>query len=452
MRTAAMDASETQVRSVFPTIKPPRNPISRTQVEAVIARSVAGFGIIFSAQAVLVLVSQNRAGLRPQLEQAQPLWIYVTLIVVYSSLTVAIVASIAGRFVRITHGIASLVYMLALLSWPLAVVDESLATSGNHWLYFLLTGATAMAAVAFPIRYAVAYLLVVPTLYGVIHMLPAGGGATPAQALLDVFYSIILGGAAAIIVTMLRQAAASVDTAQATALDRYGHAVRQHATEVERVQVDAIVHDSVLTTLLTAARAFTPEAMALSSTNAGNAIEHLHAAALVVPDDGTTVRLRDVAERIHETALGMGSAFEIRLRDIGPRSMPVQAAEAVYSAARQAMVNSLQHAGRGDGVTRWLSMFGVGLDGIQVDVGDTGAGFMVESVPTERLGVRVSIIERVANAGGSTTIVSAPHEGTVVSISWPSVSDAGSVAPTYDIDADAAADDPADTARAGAAR
>jgi signal transduction histidine kinase len=82
------------------------------------------------------------------------------------------------------------------------------------------------------------------------------------------------------------------------------------------------------------------------------------------------------------------------------------------------MVNSLQHAGDGE-VTRWLAVHGLHHDGIQVDVGDTGAGFAVESVPLERLGLRVSILERVANAGGQVDIDSAPGEGTIISIRWP---------------------------------
>jgi signal transduction histidine kinase len=82
------------------------------------------------------------------------------------------------------------------------------------------------------------------------------------------------------------------------------------------------------------------------------------------------------------------------------------------------MVNSLQHAG-GDGVTRWLAIRGLAEGGIQVEVGDTGEGFILGAVPTERLGLRVSIIERVANAGGVVAVDSAPGEGTVVRIRWP---------------------------------
>jgi uncharacterized protein YidB (DUF937 family) len=408
---AEMVTNAPELRSV-PLGKQPRNPISRKQVEAVISRSVAVFGLVFGAQTIPSLLAQRA--------EAQPAWVAITVGAILASLILAMIASIIRRWVRVAHGLVSVVYLAALITWPFEVIDPDAVSSGNHWLYSLLTVGTATASIAFSTRVAGIYLFAVPLVYGIVRVTPAGGGVTPLQACLDVIYAIILGGAVMIIVTMLRQAAASVDNAQATALDRYGHAVRQHATEVERVQVDAIVHDSVLTTLLTAARAYTPEAMALSATNAGNAIEHLHAAALVVPDDGTTVRLRDVAKRIQDAAALMSPSIELRLRDIGPRSMPVQAAEAVYSATIQAMVNSLQHAGKGPTVQRWLSMYGVGIDGIQVEVGDTGAGFMLSTVPTERLGVRVSIIERVAGAGGSAEIDSAPGEGTIVTIRWPS--------------------------------
>ncbi|HEV7948916.1 MAG TPA: ATP-binding protein [Glaciihabitans sp.] len=393
--------------------KQARNPISRRQVEAIISRSVAVFGIVFGAQTVPAVLSQ--------MPLAQPGWNAVAVTAVFASLIVALIASLVRRGVRAAHGVASAIYLIALLSWPSAVIDPALVSSStNHWLYSLLTVATATAAIGFSTWVATAYLFVVPVIYGVLRLTPAGGSVSPVQSTFDVIYAIILGGAVMIIVTMLRQAAASVDSAQATALDRYGHAVRQHATEVERVQVDAIVHDSVLTTLLTAARAYTPEAMALSARNAANAIDHLHSAATIGPDDGTTVRLRDVARRIQDAANGMSSPMELRLRDIGPRSMPIQAAEAVYSAAMQAMVNSLQHAGKSDDVHRWLSIYGVGIDGIQVEMGDNGVGFDIAAVPIERLGVRVSIIDRVANAGGLATIDSAVGRGTTVVIRWPS--------------------------------
>ncbi|WP_213814386.1 sensor histidine kinase [Glaciihabitans sp. dw_435] len=409
-----MAANAADIRTPAPLPAPgkqPRNPISRRQVEAVISRSVAVFGLVFGVQAVPTLLSQ--------LDQSEPAWLYPTLIVFVVTLVAAFLASIFRRAVRFSHGVVSVVYLVALLTWPFFISDLSKVHNENHWLYLMLTVATATAAIGFSTRAAGIYLFSVPIIYGIIRTQPAGGGATVPAAILDVVYSIILGGAVMVIVTMLRQAAASVDRAQATAIDRYGHAVRQHATEIERVQVDSIVHDSVLTTLLSAARAFTPEAKTLAATMAGNAIAQLHDAALVSPDDGTTVRLRDVAGRIRDAAAGMSPPLGLLTRDIGPKSLPVQAGEAVYAAAVQAMVNSLQHAGRPDTVQRWLSIHGVGTAGIQVEVGDTGEGFVLENVPTERLGVRVSIIERVWNAGGYVDIDSVPGEGTIVTIRWP---------------------------------
>jgi signal transduction histidine kinase len=93
------------------------------------------------------------------------------------------------------------------------------------------------------------------------------------------------------------------------------------------------------------------------------------------------------------------------------------------------MVNSLQHAGEA-GVTRWVAVRGVARGGIEVVVGDTGSGFAMADIPTERLGVRVSIVERVANAGGRAVIQSAPGEGTIISIRWPHA--AAPQAPTFD--------------------
>jgi signal transduction histidine kinase len=70
-------------------------------------------------------------------------------------------------------------------------------------------------------------------------------------------------------------------------------------------------------------------------------------------------------------------------------------------------------------VKRWVAIKGLRPGGIQVEVGDNGAGFDADRVPTERLGVRVSIVERVGNAGGLAKVVSAPHRGASVTVVWP---------------------------------
>jgi hypothetical protein len=394
-----------------PPLKTPRNAISRKQVDVVLSRSVAAGSLLFSAQMILPLLSQYK--------EANVLW---TIIIVSSfviTLVASLLCSIIVRYVRTAMALNALVLVVGLLTWPFAVLQPHTSTDG-YWLYYLLNVGTSMATIAFSPRLASVYLVVAPLIYGIVRVTPAGGSEQPINAALDSIYAVILGGAVVVLVTMLRQTATNVDLAQSAALERYGHAVRHHATEVERVQVDSIVHDSVLTTLISAARAYSPEARELAAGMAANAIGYLHDAALVQPDDGSTTRLRMIVKRISDAAAGMIPPFRVTVKDVGPRSIPSNVAEAISSAALQAMYNSLQHGGLEPGIDRWVTMRGIRAGGMEVEIGDSGRGFSLEGVPTERLGVRVSIIERVANAGGLAKIVSSPGRGTVVTVRWPS--------------------------------
>lgn len=398
------------------TNRPQRSPLSRRQVDTVVSRSVAWFGIVFGLQALPALFAQYALD--------QPAWSAIAVSAVYGSLLVALLCSTIKRWVVGSHRLVSFVYVLALVTWPFFLVDPSVTQEGDHWLYQLTTVATATAAIGFRRRGALAYLIVVPLIYGVIRATPQGGGGPWELGLFNAIYAIILGGAVLVIVVMTRAAATSVDEAQGAALDRYARAVRQHATDVERVHVDSIVHDSVLTTLLSAARAETAEQKMLASHMASNAMRHLNEAALGSPDDGTTVRFSYLADRIVEAARQMPMEFSVRVRSLDLRVIPAVQAEALYSAAVQAMMNSVQHAGTSD-VRRWLSVLGAQGGAVQIEVGDAGVGFDLTSVPETRLGVRRSIIERTANAGGHADVRSSAGRGTVVVLLWPAVGPAG---------------------------
>lgn len=388
-----------------------RNPLSLVRVTTAIARTAAGFGVAFMLQSVPAMIDQ--------LPNMHPAWSIVMVGSLVASLGLTVVVSAAGRGLRIGHVTFAAVYLIALVSWPFAVLDPAKAPNPeSYWLYYTLTiaTATAMATVGLGIRLATVYVVLAPLVYGIIRVTPAGGGVTITQAVLDSVYAIILGGAITIITAILRNAASSVDRAQATALERYGHAVRQHAIEAERVQVDAIVHDSVLTTLLSAARAETAEAKELAALMAGNAIGHLRDAVSEAPQSDAEVSVAALANRVADAAAALSEPVQVDSDAVRFGRLPVAVAEAMYSAAVQAMVNSLQHAGAG--AERWARIRG-GADDLVIEVGDRGTGFDPDAVPTERLGVRVSILERVASVGGAAVIDTAPGEGTVVSLHWP---------------------------------
>jgi signal transduction histidine kinase len=83
--------------------------------------------------------------------------------------------------------------------------------------------------------------------------------------------------------------------------------------------------------------------------------------------------------------------------------------------------NSLLHAGDADStvaVSRVVTVSSPG-DGVEIVVRDDGRGFNSRRIPPERLGVRVSILNRMATLpGGWADIESSRGFGTRVSLVW----------------------------------
>jgi signal transduction histidine kinase len=95
--------------------------------------------------------------------------------------------------------------------------------------------------------------------------------------------------------------------------------------------------------------------------------------------------------------------------------LPEPVASALTEATLQAIANSQQHAG--DRASRSLVLKGHKA-GIKIVIKDDGRGFRMSRVPKNRLGIRVSIIERVELAGGHVFIDSRPGEGTNIILEW----------------------------------
>ncbi|KAB2352502.1 sensor histidine kinase [Actinomadura rudentiformis] len=124
----------------------------------------------------------------------------------------------------------------------------------------------------------------------------------------------------------------------------------------------------------------------------------------------------DLAERLEELAAQMSPSLSCDLTVAGePRvDVPETVASAIADAVREALRNVAAHAGvhhasvcverRGDSVT--------------VDVADRGRGFDPALVPDARCGIRHSIVERMAMAGGIATVQSGPGAGTTVTLRW----------------------------------
>ncbi|WP_160141093.1 MULTISPECIES: sensor histidine kinase [Cryobacterium] len=390
----------------------PRNPISRTRIEVVVSRALAGVGVVFALQAMPIMFAQAPERL--------PIMGFLAPVLLGLSLAAVVVAAVTKTAVRAATGTVAVFYLGALIAWPLLMINPNQVLDGKPWLWYMCTIATACAAVAFPLAWAAVYTLAVPVVYGVIRSQPSGGGADVLLSSLDAVYAILLGEVILIIIFMLRQTAGAVDAAQTNALHQYANAVRQHATEVERVQVDSIVHDSVLATFLAAAAAGGPKASELASGMAADALNRLNEAALVPAGDDSLVPFGELAAQIRAAAERFPVPFAVTECQIESLRLPVHASEAILAASVQAMVNSVQHAGTAEFTPdRTLTLSANAQGGCTVTIADSGVGFDPAAVPAERLGLRISIQDRVASAGGSVAVCSEIGRGTTITIEWP---------------------------------
>src|SRR5665647_2692824 len=99
-------------------------------------------------------------------------------------------------------------------------------------------------------------------------------------------------------------------------------------------------------------------------------------------------------------------------------AVPDAGTEALLQATREALVNAVTH-----GRAPYSLYLEVVEDQVEVFVRDHGDGFELSTVPTDRFGVRESIIGRVVRRGGTATVQSRPGRGTEVHLCLPRVSE-----------------------------
>ncbi|ROQ16219.1 signal transduction histidine kinase [Rathayibacter sp. PhB93] len=392
-------------------VVPARAPANRERIDRIISTVVSFFGFGFALQTVPPILGQLPV-LRPEV-------VWPVLVVVFGALGASVVTAVARRGTQVSGAVVAASLLLALLTWPLTIRPDAVPQE-TPWIWYLLTIGTAFCTIVAPLRLAIVYASVTTLLFGVLRVLPSGGGASPTRAALDAVYVGIVGFVMLVLITVLRQSADRVDRAQRTAMEQYEGAMRQHAGEVERVEVDALVHDNVLATLLAAATAESGAERALVSSMARKTLS------VLLPDEESDLDAGEVPLELLERQLShAASTFVAEFGvvvdvDVDPRAttMPRPVAEAVLGAVWQALTNSVQHAGPSDAVRR--SVRGqLSACSVEVVVEDDGRGFLLADVPRERLGIRLSILDRVHQVQGSARIDTVPGEGTRVVVVWP---------------------------------
>lgn len=384
-----------------------RKVFSSQRVEELFARTIGIAMVVFGGQVLSIALADP-------VYLERPVGV-VALVLLTASMVATIVASVLLRGMRAATLVFCLLYVLILLVWP-AFIDVAEPQAAEPYIWYLLTVAGACAVFALSVRLAVAYTLVSPLVYGVVRSMTI----EPSEwevGVFDASYGLIIGLVVLVVGVTFRRAARGVDVARDTALARYDEAVRLHAVEAERVEVDAIVHDSVLAALQAADRAASPAQSRAAASLAVKALAHFRDAGLAPAENDALVTTGELAVALATAATSMERHIDVTSLGTRERMLPSVVAEAMVLAATQAMQNSIQHGGRGP-VERAVLVRSTEPRGVIVSIEDDGEGFDPTTIEPGRLGVRVSIVERMVSIGGRALIDSSPGRGTTVTLSW----------------------------------
>ncbi|ALJ19364.1 sensor histidine kinase [Microbacterium sp. No. 7] len=338
----------------------------------------------------------------------------VIAVAVFASLALMIAACLSGRLVRGATAGFAIVFPLALAAWPVLGLGPVSLVDDPPWFWYLLNVATAAAVVVFPLPLQVGWTIGVPVLYGVARAIDTAGEDLE-RTLLDVVFALILGGVLLTLGWMLRTMARGVDRARAEANATFAEAAAADAAEKERIAVAAVMHDSVLAALIAVSRVDSDREAALAAAMSRDALTRLADAEWGnVPPATAAVPVTELADGIARLAGEHGAAIRVACEVSGESLVvPGPVARALAQAAGQAIANAVQHAG-GEGLAVRVR---ADAGAVHVVVSDTGAGFDVDAVPDDRLGIRGSIVARIAAIAGRTGIRS-DATGTTVTMSW----------------------------------
>lgn len=392
------------------------SPSEETVPTFALARVEIIVGRIFSVAALVTSIETFLNGLG-SLNFVNP-WIFFAcvgfIVLAQFSALINFWFKLEYQWIYVWHGMA---YVVAFVLYPISVTPGfSSESEYRPWIWWA-TGTASMAmGMYLPRWWAIAYAVLMPTSWVFLRTSPIGGSAPVGLAVLDGAYIVLYSAAVLSLVGMMRMAARRVDLANgkelATARDR----AALEAAEREREQVDDLIHDQVLTTLLLASKAEDAEHRRLATESANRAIERLQYVASGKDVSQDVLLSSNFAASLEAAILRLAPNFRCNVSVVGELSIPLAVGIAITDATLQAVQNSVQHAGHN--ADRYARIK-ADSKRIKVAIVDNGKGFHPSRVPANRLGIRNSITRRMISVGGEKPmVISAPRKGTTVTLSW----------------------------------
>lgn len=318
--------------------------------------------------------------------------------------------------IRIFLGLYAGLLAFGLFTWPLAWTSPE-PPAEAPWLWICLSLGAVCAALVWGVRVGLGYTLVILLGFGAIRVTVAGGGIDPLLAAQEAVSSGIIPIGLLLTLNSFLEGVDELDESLAASQHAEKGMMLERTLVEHRRMLDGIIHDQVMTALVAAVHDDRPPAQVVSL--AQQALTTLESAA-APPDDAQPVTadnlgrlLRDVVASVSEEA-----QVTVHTAPLAQWQIAAPVASLVSRAVREAVVNATKHA-HASSIDVDVRPGAVGdLVILEVSVIDDGLGFDPGAVPEGRLGLKVSIAERMRLAGGATNVESVPGQGTTVTLSW----------------------------------
>lgn len=302
----------------------------------------------------------------------------------------------------------------ALVTWTFQLGDSTLSPGDQPWIWWTVGIGGISAVGGFSVFLSGFFLLVLPIMWFFIQISEIGLPVDPLLALQDASFSFLFSSVLAGFVWVLRYESSKVDEANQNANLAAIDLARADAILRERDRVDALVHDSVLTTLLVASKANDETSQKDAAHLAEAAIEKLVTADALLNTD-QSISIASLFSALEVAIQRQSELVAVEIEGSTDHFVPGDVAGAVAESTLQALANAINHSGQGTTIQVFLKGTSKGF---KIVVKDNGRGFRPSRVPKNRLGLRLSIIGRVQAVGGKVFIDSKIGVGTNVIIEW----------------------------------
>lgn len=387
-------------------------PNTVEMTEVVLARSIGVFSLLLVALALPDLLQSTGGPPRPG---------YIAFVVLIPVLIIVTMLPVKNAAIRrFFAGAAAWLILLGFLLWHLGLIGNSLHADARPWSWGIAGAGVGLAAVARNTTLASVYGVLFTILVLFIPGLPAGSAREWQDSWQDALLTMAMTAAIIAPIWALRAAVLESELAAVTAVEKFSDAAKSEAITVERMRLDALTHDIVLSTLIVASQAINHDVVEASRRAAKDALDQLDE---VKNDaDASSSEYVTTAEWLGR----LGAAVSLHGITVdepasgasAPMRIPLLVSRAMVQATTEAVRNSLEHASGAQTSVKASFPHNGHSNRVVVEISDNGPGFDLETIPLERMGLKVSIVERMQDVQGTATVFSSVTTGTLVLLEW----------------------------------